>query len=609
MVGRVLVATALEDTWPKDGAPILFLGEWCKLYDRKYIWQDLDYEVVPYHWDDRKKLYNDHKDLSVVYESTLTALADKLNEVHGVNHSLRYWRILIGPWLGYFIQMLFDRWYMLRRALAVCEIDIVRVIKREEGDGVPNDMADFTSMFVEDDWNDMICGQILSFMSIPEVNVKQVSTCRNLRTGTGNDNKTIRTGFKEQLTRILNRFYPFLTRPDEYFFISSYLSIKQDFLLQIKLGQIPKLWRLPPLQKFRYSAAARNWSLTLPVTRMVKELTDFCSLVNSLVPKNIPTAYLEGYPAIKNIANRLPWPRQPKLIFTAICWNSDDLFKIWAAEKAEQGVPLVLGQHGGNYGIALQNFNEELQVSISDHFLTWGWEDSAQKKLKSIGILKGFDDMKIQLNKRGKALLVEFIMPRYSYHMFSIPVAAGQWEEYFEDQCRFVNALPEELRRELLVRLPIADYGYSQSSRWFSHFPDIKLDEGTRPMSELLKQARLYISTYNATTYLESLSLNFPTLIFWNPGHWELRKEVRPYFELLKEAEIFHETPESAARKMAAIWDNIDGWWNDPKTQKVREVFCEQFAHIPAKPLDTMASLFRELGSNFSSKVGESTTH
>jgi putative transferase (TIGR04331 family) len=441
------------------------------------------------------------------------------------------------------------------------------------------------------------------------MNVKKVSVCRNTRTGVGYENKTVRTGFKERLARIVARFYPILTRPDEYFFISSYLGIKQDFLLQIKLGQIPKLWLSSALQQFSYSAAARRWSLTLLNTGMAEEWTDFRALVSSLVPKHVPTAYLEGYQAIEKMANGLAWPRRPKLIFTAICWNSDDLFKIWAAEKVEQGVPLVLGQHGGNYGVALQNFNEELQISISDRFLTWGWKDSAQKKLKSIGILKLFDDRKVQRDKNGKALLVEFTMPRYSYQMFSLPVAAGQWEEYFEDQCRFVNALPEELYRELLVRLPMADYGYSQSLRWCSRFPDIELDAGARPMSELLKHARLYISTYNATTYLESLSLNFPTLIFWNPGHWELREEVQPYFELLKAAGIFHETPESAARKMTEVWDDVDGWWYDLKTQKAREVFCERFAHIPAKPLDSMASLVRELGSNSSSKVGQSATH
>ena len=33
----LLVTTALEDTWGTD-EEILFLGEWCKLYDRKSMW-------------------------------------------------------------------------------------------------------------------------------------------------------------------------------------------------------------------------------------------------------------------------------------------------------------------------------------------------------------------------------------------------------------------------------------------------------------------------------------------------------------------------------------------------------------------------------------------
>ena len=45
------------------------------------------------------------------------------NEIHNVDHSLRYWRILIGPWLGYFIHILFDRWIMLKRAITEYEIE------------------------------------------------------------------------------------------------------------------------------------------------------------------------------------------------------------------------------------------------------------------------------------------------------------------------------------------------------------------------------------------------------------------------------------------------------------------------------------------------------
>jgi len=73
-------------------------------------------EVLPYHWDDRQKLYSDYQYLKIIYENMLKALQVQLNEIHNVDHSLRYWRILIGPWLGYFIQVVFDRWAMLKHA-------------------------------------------------------------------------------------------------------------------------------------------------------------------------------------------------------------------------------------------------------------------------------------------------------------------------------------------------------------------------------------------------------------------------------------------------------------------------------------------------------------
>ena len=57
MVARTLITTAKENTWPKDKKkPVLFLGEWCKLYTRKNLWQGMDAKTVAYHWQDREKL-------------------------------------------------------------------------------------------------------------------------------------------------------------------------------------------------------------------------------------------------------------------------------------------------------------------------------------------------------------------------------------------------------------------------------------------------------------------------------------------------------------------------------------------------------------------------
>ena len=176
-----------------------------------------------------------------------------------------------------------------------------------------------------------------------------------------------------------------------------------------------------------------------------------------------------------------------------------------------------------------------------------------------VGNLKSFG-RHVDYDLVGNALMVEMTMPRYSYHMYAIPVA-GQWLSYFEDQCRFVSALPEVLRQQLLVRLYPNDYGWGQMERWRGRFPGIYLDSGHQSIHTLIRKCRIYISTYNATTYLESLAWNVPTIMFWNPAHWELRADAIPYLELLKSVGIFHETPESAAQKMTAVWDDVASWW------------------------------------------------
>ena len=92
MVKRFLITTALEETWVSS-EPVLFLGEWCKRYGRKKLWSKMDTEVLPFHWDDRGKLHADYQDLQELHERLLQDLTPQLNQMHGVDRSLRHWQI------------------------------------------------------------------------------------------------------------------------------------------------------------------------------------------------------------------------------------------------------------------------------------------------------------------------------------------------------------------------------------------------------------------------------------------------------------------------------------------------------------------------------------
>ena len=114
---RHLITTPLKDSWSED-LPMLFISESSKTYALNKNFKNLetgnisglkiiDVETVSYHWDDREQYYRDSTYLEDLYERILVNLANELNNIHGVNHNLRYWRILAGPWLYQFVEILF----------------------------------------------------------------------------------------------------------------------------------------------------------------------------------------------------------------------------------------------------------------------------------------------------------------------------------------------------------------------------------------------------------------------------------------------------------------------------------------------------------------------
>ena len=241
-----LITTALQETFPKDAnETVLFLGEWCKIYNKKTVWEKFDSQTMSYHWNDREKLYTDYQSIQIIYEKILFELSNKLNQTHQVNYSLRYWRILIGPWLGCFTQILFDRWFMLNTALDDNQKYLCYIIKREPLSLVPNDMSHFQQWSITDDWNEAIYGQLIELCWANKVNITWIEKIK--QTPQPSAKKTlIKKYIKEKALPFLNKFS---MKDDNYFFTSSYLPLKTELKLQMRLGKCliygkPNLFRL-----------------------------------------------------------------------------------------------------------------------------------------------------------------------------------------------------------------------------------------------------------------------------------------------------------------------------------------------------------------------------
>ena len=99
--------------------------------------------------------------------------------------------------------------------------------------------------------------------------------------------------------------------------------------------------------------------------------------------------------------------------------------------------------------------------------------------------------------------------------------------------------------------------------------------------------------SYDSTGLLESLSKNIPTLAFWQNGLDHLRDSVKPDYQRLIDVGILHLSSESAAEKVNKIWNNIDEWWMQKKTQDTINFFCNKYAKNSDNPSETLLNFFK----------------
>ena len=566
-----LVTTPIQETWPTNGK-IIFLGEWCKIYSRRDDWNHINYKVLPYHWDDRKKLFNDYEYLTNLYESILVSLSQTLNNIHGVNFSNKYWRILIGPWLGIFIQVIYDRWEMIQKASNLEEQLYSIITQNDINKHVPNDMSDFLSFISSDEWNQYIFESIIEENNIIKPIRSLIDYKRrdiNLKI---NRKKKYPIHYIKFITKtFINFLAKIIVRSNSPLVISSYLSRKNELNMSIKNRYFPFLTNLKKPSSYTFSNLERNFKVKF------KTNDPFEKFMLKSINKQIPKAYVEGYESLTKEVDDLGWPKRPKYIFTSNADIADDLFKCYIAYQTSKRVPLFIGQHGGFYGTGKFFFIEDHQISISDKFISWGWTNNKyDNKIIPIGNLKVINSKVKNSFKKTTLLLITCTMPRYSYHLYSI-FFSSQWINYFDDQCRFIDSLDKKIRPQATVRLYETDYGWNQLIRWKMKFPNLKYDLNKQPLIRQLKKAKLVVSTYNATTFLESMSMNIPTVIFWNPYHSELRDDAIPFYEELEKAKIFHKNPTSASNHINMVWEGVDIWWNSDKVQRIKEKFLNRY--------------------------------
>ena len=575
-----LVTTADERTWRFD-RPVLFLGEWCRRYDRRHIWSTMDAIVAePY------GLREEDKDKDCAYvaklsDELLVELRGVLNKYHKTDHSLRYWRIVLEHWLHRYVSVVFNRWATLQQGLRCYEVAESTVRDTTSYNLATTDSRSFILACNDDVWNYVLYSKILTHLDC--IPLKPVGSLLDVVQGltAGNQSSASKTERFKPLFKRAAGMLQVLSRDNDAVILNSYLPRNEEVKLQLVLGQVPQLWATPALETTNLDCRLRR-----QLTINASSYQGVDQFVRTMLMEVTPACYLEGYQKLNSQVQALSWPKNPRFIFTSNNFDTNEIFKVWTGLKVEQGVPYFVGQHGNHYGTSRHNTGIT-ELTTSDRFMTWGWTDEGENCVPTF-IFRTAGKKRLKINADGGLLLIETHVP----HRIDPWDSYSEFHTYQDEQFRFVESLPDSIQQDLTVRLhgECPQLALSRQ-RWEDRNSNLRVESGVGYLTTLIRSSRLVVFSYDSTGMLETLSLNFPTLCFWHGGLSCLLPSARPYYERLMEAGILFDSPEIAAKKVSDVWGNVLMWWNSEEVQNARRNFCDRYARVVTKPAVHMANI------------------
>lgn len=548
-----LATTALDEFWDKKADKIIFLGEWCKTNsDIKYL---KAYETMPFLWSNEQVVKAAFKECWNIYDEIMPILSNYLNNVHGIDKSSRYWKIIIGNWLWSFIQIVYDRYRCIEEFIkAYSKFDTF--VLHKDNYITPVEYKDFIANISSDAYNLQLYSQIFEYLGYK-------FRTKRYEIGQAYTYSQQNSKIREISYRLLNIFF---AKKPSVVISNGYFSNKFS-TLNLAFKSKGKIFFDHFYDSFSVSVD-KNVALREELSEYYDGDNKFIKLLFALFEQNFPLLFLEGFSDMRKVALNKK-STKAKVYVTANYLYYNYLYKFFIAEHIDK-ISLVGIQHGGSYGV--DNFcNAEMyERDILDYFITFGWEDNYHTKACTSEKL----NQKIKSKKNGYILFVMNDMLKYLYRMDLFYQSSAIKLAYLPKTLSFFNSIGSIDR--FLVRTYPVDSGFKIKQTIRNTFPNIKLDDHSKTFHCRLKNARLFVSDHMNTTYLETLAMNFPTVIFIDKNYYSFRKPE--IIQLLIDAKILFYDEIEAAHHINSIYDNIDDWWLSDEVQKARREFCYHYA-------------------------------
>lgn len=586
MKNKFLITTPLHLTWPKNKNSKLVICSESAIINFKKLQENYKNFIINKNkWENKKKLLKDFNYLDNLYEKLLRQIANKLNNYHSIKEKTEFWRILIGPWLGNFIHIFFERWQNIDSCKKKFKnIENISIDFNYE-DFIPYDHNEFVKYSFNDFWNQFIYQNICEGISNKKniLKLKKNVISKHLK----KNNLELKFKKKKFSFGIAIKYLSnFINKKDyRYFFYKTYLSSIDEIKLNLKFNQFP-IFEIKNqyLDKKKINFKFREKTKLAGLNR-----NKFEKLLNKNLFLQIPSLYLENFENLILFEKKNKLPSNPKIIFTSNAAWFDTHVTYYIAKMKSKKAKIFYGQHGGNYSISKILWPELHEKKISDKFLSWGWREKGRKVIP----LSKFKSFNIKKMTKSELLVMLKNRQRYFYSMDSSG-GTESFSSYLNFISSFLFKLKSSTKNRTILRLP-----NNEDIKSFDIYSKLEKKFNFRTSNSLINafsKSKLIVHTLISTSINDALNANLPSIIIIRKDHNPLNLNAKKVFNMLYDANILFYDPIKAATFVDTIWDNnrVDLWWNKRKTQNAVKIFCKHFAKDNTYLIENLNKVFRE---------------
>jgi putative transferase (TIGR04331 family) len=500
--------------------------------------------------------------IDALCEVLLVDLAESLNRIHGVEESLRYWRMVLAPWIRETVLLLYVRAKTLAGVLARHPEAVLPRL------GSPLEIATPKNHFE--------AAELYHTPTLRHVAYQQVYDA-------------VRSGWSFARTRHLSssRSSPSergptpvspgpATRVTHLMVLGANWRPIDRMLLYLGSGLLPRprvLRRLVFSQDTQHDV--RN---AISVDRLSLSLGQ----IAGLIPRLLPICFLEGWSHLHDSVASIT-SRRSMLVTNAGLRRSAEI-RVIAAELQRRGSPVVVVQEGGGFGDKLIKNLEGLDLVLADHFIKWG--SLSAEAGTSVGVM---NSRRIPRRGSSDGDVLVILGPTYAAPKDFGSVGRIPTSRYLDVIGDFTAQLSPRTRCHVVVRAKSNMQGGTRKdrvsqTRVVNGDAAIRISDNSEPVGRPVGRARLCIVTYNQSLAPLLLSGGRPTLLLWNDHYSPVPAVVEPLMERLRLAKVWFSSGAECAAHVEEIFDDVERWWHQKIVQEAVQAYQDAFGRRVTLP-------------------------